>query len=174
MLKFIKLNKVFFTVVMLCISTTAYSADAPFYFGMGAGQTKISQNVNGDYKVASTATFLAGATLSENSTMKTSAFARFSQTLTKETSTVDSVVDEYKEESLGVFFRARTNSDFYASASLGAVRHRIATNTLVTYDKVKPSAGIGFGMKNESGGSIELEYTFVGDDINYININYLF
>lgn len=167
--------KVIFTVFSLCFfSAATYSADAPFYFGMGAGQTKISQNVNGDYKVASTATFSAGVTLSEGSSFKTSAFARYTQTLTKETSTVNNVTDEYKEESLGLFLSTQTNSDFYAKANLGAVDHRISTNTVVTYDKIKLAAGIGFGMKNDSGGVVELEYTIVGEDISYININYFF
>ena len=69
-----------------------------------------------------------------------------------------------------MFLSAKTNSDFYAKANLGAVNHRISTNTVVTYDKIKPSAGIAFGMKNDSGGIVELEYTIVGEDISYINI----
>ena len=169
-----KLKKVILAVVSMCISTAVYSADAPFYFGVGAGQTNISKNVNGDYKVASTATFSAGVTLSEGSSFTTSAFARYTQTLTKETSTVDSVIDEYKEESLGLFLSAKTSSDFYAKANLGVVNHRISTNTVVTYDKIKPSAGFGFGMTNDTGGVVELEYTIVGEDISYININYFF
>ena len=82
--------------------------------------------------------------------------------------------NEYKEEALGLFIASRTKSDFYAKAKLGVMDNRITTNTVVTYDSVKVSAGIGFGIKDDSGGVTEIEYTVIDDDINLLTVGYLF
>ena len=92
----------------------------------------------------------------------------------KENVTLSGSANEYKEEALGLFVATRTKSDFYAKAKLGLVDNRITTNTVVTYDAVKVSAGIGFGIKDDSGGLTEIEYIVIDDDINMLSVGYLF
>ena len=100
--------------------------------------------------------------------------ASYTQTLKKENVTLNSVAGEYKEETLGVFIAARTKSDIYVKAKLGVVNHRITTDTVVTYNAAKLSAGIGFGIKNDAGGITEIEYVRYDNDISLVNIGYLF
>ena len=170
-----KVLKVILTVTSLCfISTASFSADAPVYIGFSAGQTNISQNVNGDYDIATTGSITLGVILDDTSVYQTSAEGTYTQTLAKENVTINSVPDEYKEETIGLFLSAKTKSDFYAKAKLGAVNHRITTNTIVAYNKLQLAAGIGFGLKNDSGGITEIEYTVVGEDLSFFNIGYLF
>lgn len=158
----------------LSVANLNYAADNPVYIGVSAGQTRVIQGANGSYDVATTSTLTAGFIYSDTASLQSIIEATYTQTLKKENVTINSVAGNYKEETLGVFLAARTKSDVYAKAKLGVVNHRITTNTVVTYNSSKLSAGIGFGIKNESGGITEIEYVVYDNDISLLNIGYLF
>ena len=158
--------------LLLCLNANA--SDNPVYIGISAGETRVIRDVDGTYDVATTATMTVGYVFSDSSSLQSIIEASYTQTLSKENVTINSVADEYKEETLGVFLAARTKSDVYLKAKVGAVDHRITTNNVVSYDSVKLSAGIGFGIKLESGGVTEIEYVVYDDDISLVNIGYLF
>ena len=170
-----KFVKFILTVFSLCFySATIYSVDEPFFLGISAGQTSVNKNVEGNYDVATTATFTLGVVLSESLSYQTFAEGSYTQTLAKENVTINSIANEYKGETLGLFLSAKTKSDLYLKAKLGLVDHKITTNDLVTYDKTKLAAGIGFGITNDSGGITEIEYVVYENDVSFLNIGYLF
>lgn len=171
-MKILKIILISFTLSAMQLSAAAEFP--PFYIGVSAGQTHIVQDVDGSYDVANTVTLTTGLIFIDSSSFETSAEASYTQTIKKENVTINSSANEYKEETLGLFVATRTKSDFYLKAKLGLVDNRITTNTVVTYDAVKASAGIGFGIKDESGGVTEIEYVVIDDDINLLTIGYLF
>ena len=146
----------------------------PFYLGVNVGETRIVKDVNGSYDVANTLTLTTGLIFLESASFQSSVEASYTRTVQKENVTLAGSANEYKEETLGLFVAARTKSDFYAKAKLGLVDNRITTNTVITYDAVKISAGIGFGIKHDSGGVTEIEYVVIDDDINMLSVGYLF
>lgn len=171
-MRFFKITLLF---IGLFIVQSSYAAEfPPFYFGVSAGQTHIEQGVDGSYDVANTLTLSSGLIFSDSTSFETSIEASYSQTIKKENVTLSGSNNEYEEETLGLFIATRTKSDFYVKAKLGLVDNRITTNTVVTYDAVKVSAGIGFGIKDESGGVTEIEYIVIDDNINLLTIGYLF
>ena len=153
---------------------STHAADNPGYIGISIGETHIVKDIDGSYDIANTLTLTTGLIFLESASFETSVEASYTQTVQKENVTLSGSENEYKEEALGLFIATRTNSDFYAKAKLGLVDSRISTNTVVTYDAVKVSAGIGFGIKDESGGVTEIEYVVIDDDINLLTIGYLF
>lgn len=158
----------------LLLNLSAYAADNPVYIGISVGETRINRDVDGTYDAAKTATVTAGYIYSDSTSLQSIIEASYTQTLSKENVTINGAADEYKEETLGLFLATRTKSDTYLKAKIGAVDHRITTNNVVSYDSVKLSVGIGFGIKLESGGTTEIEYVVYDDDISLVNIGYLF
>ena len=146
----------------------------PFYLGVNAGETRIVKDVDGSYDVANTVTITTGILILESASFDTSVEASYTQTVEKGNVTLSGSANEYKEESLGLFVASRTKSDIFAKAKLGLTDNRITTNTVVTYDEVKITAGIGFGIKDDSGGVTEIEYVVIDDDINMLSVGYLF
>lgn len=164
----------FLLVSGLFVTQLSHATDNPVYIGISAGQTKVIQGANGSYDVATTSTLTAGYVFSDTTDLQSIIEACYTQTLKKESVTLDNLANEYKEETLGIFLAARTKGDAYVKAKLGVVNHRIATNTVVTYNAAKLSAGIGFGIKDNSGGMTEIEYVIYDQDISLVNIGYFF
>ena len=169
-----KALKILFILMVSTFTQSIMASDSVGYIGVSAGQTHIVKDVDGSYDVANTITLTTGLIILESASFETSVEANYSQTVQKENVTLSGSANEFKEETLGLFVASRTNSEFYAKAKLGLVDTRITTNTVVTYDAVKVSAGIGFGIKDDSGGVTEIEYIVIDDDINILSVGYLF
>lgn len=151
----------------------AVAKDSPLYIGVSAGQSTVNSDVNGTYSASTNASITAGLIISDTAALQSIIEATYTRSIEKESATVNNTANEYKEETLGAYLAARTNTDVYGKAKIGLVRHKITTDTEVTYDKSRLSAGVGFGVKLESG-TTEVEYIVYDDDISLLKIGYLY
>lgn len=161
------------SMVLLCGSVQA-AGESPVYVTIDGGQTRIKNTTANTYSAAGTVSAIIGFRFADTPYMQSSIEAQYTQTIEKESATIGGTPTDYKEETLGLYLAAATVGDAYLRARVGAVDHRVTTDTVVTYDAIKLAAGIGFGFRVNNGQFMEVNYTQIGSDVSTISVGFRF
>ena len=169
-----KMSRYILIFCALGLVTPVMAADSPVYVTLSGGETRIKRSGADTYSAATTVAAIVGYRFYDTPSVQSSLEAQYEQTAEKESAVVAGTSSEYKQESLGLFLSGWVGGDAYLRARIGAVQHRITTDTAVTYDHIKAAAGIGFGFRVSERQYFEVNYTAIGSDVTTLNMGFRF
>lgn len=163
--------KILLSVLCLGIglSGATLAADNPFYIGLKAGKLMIDVP---EYVDANSTGFVVGYRIFDNASGSFAVEGEYTKS-TQENITVSNVTGKWDMDTLAVYFAYRSGGDLYLKGKIGYLNEDVNVSIAgasISGSDNGLSAGIGGGWKFGKKAALELEYTIIEQDANFISV----
>ena len=151
------------------LSGTALAAENPLYIGLKAGKMVIDVP---EYVDANSTGFVVGYKIFDNTSGSFAVEGEYTKS-TQENITVSNVTGKWDIDTLAVYLAYRSGGDLYLKGKIGYLRENINVSIVgasISGSDNGLSAGIGGGWKLGKKAALELEYTIIEQDANFISV----
>ena len=158
--------------ICVCFITNVQAAESPWYIGVKAGQMMLDADDAGD---ATNAGLVAGYRLSEGDFGTFAIEGEFTTAISKGDITILGVPCDWDVVTVAMYGVYRSAGDVYFKGKIGVLNEdatiSVAGNSVSESDS-GTSFGIGGGFRVGQSGSLEVEYTIIEEDIDFLSIGY--
>lgn len=165
--------QVFVFTAVMGVCTAAAAQENPLYFGLKAGQMDLDAS---GFDNSSNFGLMLGYDLYRDANGALAVEAEYTHDISKGDVNVSGVGGNWKIETLAGYGAYRTAGPVYLKAKAGYLREDISVsgisgNTVSGKDSgFSFGAGVGYHFNSKTG--IELEYTVIEEDVNFLSIGY--
>lgn len=160
-------------VVGVALCAVASAEESPLYFGLKAGQMDID---HGGFDTSSNFGLLFGYDLFRDVNGSFAVEAEYTHDISKGDVHVGGANGDWKIETIAGYGAYRTAGPVYLKAKAGYLREDISvsgvsgTGVSGKNSKFSFGAGVGYYFNRKTG--IELEYTVIDPDVNFLSLGY--
>lgn len=153
----------------LTFSATAQAADSPLYLGLKAGKVMIDISA---YDDANSTGLVLGYKISDNADGSLAVEGEYTKSSTADI-TVLGIKGEWDVDTLAVYLAYRSGGDLYFKGKVGYLNEDINVNIVgatISGSDSGMSYGVGGGWKLGKKAALELEYTVIEEDANFVSL----
>ena len=154
--------------------TTSQAAELPYYVYVGGGQTQIKSTGTKTYQAVTTVSVTVGTYLIKSKLALVGLEVKKDETAKEELVFDGGTPSSYRSVTQSVFLNARTSGSFYLKAKIGASQRVVTEGGIKSTDAIQSAAAVALGVPLPDGGSMEMEYTQINQDVTSLSINYRF
>ncbi len=164
----------------LAFSFIIYANDSPFYYGVKAGVMSLDNTGAGagvSIDDATNVAFVIGYKLSKIGNGNLAIEGEISTTVAGGDVNIIGFTGDWDIDTLAVYAVYRSSGNIYFKGKAGILYEDVGFSIVGISDSGSDegfSAGIGMGWKMGKSNALEVEYTVIEEDIDYISVGYNF
>lgn len=151
------------------LSGPVMAAESPWYAGIKAGTMSVDVSA---YEDATSMGLILGYRLSDNSSGSLAVEGEYTNS-SSENITVLGISGKWDVDTLAVYLAYRTGGDLYFKGKIGYLNEDVNVNIAgasISGSDSGASYGIGGGWKFGKTNAVELEYTIIETDVDFISL----
>lgn len=151
------------------LSVSAFAADSPLYVGIKGGTMMVSPS---EFEDANSFGLVLGYKLFDNPSGSLAVEGEFTNS-SSEKITILNVTGKWDIDTKAVYLAYRTSGDLYFKGKIGYLDEDVNVNIAgasISGSDSGASYGIGGGWKLGKSSALELEYTIIETDVDFISL----